>query len=159
MTSCPEARGWYFWWFLKKQLVEVWLWAGQSSWGLQDVRLLGQLVEIWLGVRPVLLGATGCAARLLGQRVEIWLWAGRVQQGVGCGRCRNSKHSKNCVSLSSYRKPKIVKLINVSYLNYGESSVFRDFSASEYFTYLYFGPILHYVVSFNFHTLYTIGSI
>ena len=58
MTSCPEARGWNFWWFLKKALVGIWLWVGQSSWG------------------------------------------------VDCGRCRNCPHSKNCVSLSSCRKPK-----------------------------------------------------
>ena len=44
-----------------------------------------------------------------------------VHQGVGCERCRNSRHSKNCVSLSSCRKTKLKKLINVSYLNYGES--------------------------------------
>ena len=45
--------------------------------------------------------------------VEIWLWAGRVQLGVGCGRC-----SKNCVSLSPrVERLKLKKWINVSYLN------------------------------------------
>ena len=29
-----------------------------------------------------------------------------TQQGVGCGRCGNCQHSKNCVSLSSFRKTK-----------------------------------------------------
>ena len=73
----PRSEGLDFWWFLKKELVEIWLWAS-----------------------PVHLGAMGCAARLLGQWVEIWFWVGRVQLGVGCGRCRNGQHSKNCVSLS-----------------------------------------------------------
>ena len=62
-------------------------------------------------------GATGCAARLLDQRVETWLWAGPVQLGVGCGRCRNSQHSKKCVCLSPrVERLKVKKWINVSYL-------------------------------------------
>ena len=77
------------------------------------------------------------------RHLRFWLWAERVQLGVGCGQCRNSQHSKNCVSLSSCRKTKLKKLINVSYLNYRESSVFRDFSASEYFTYSYILAMLH----------------
>ncbi len=40
------------------------------------------------------------------QLVEIWLWAGQSSWGVDSGRCRNSQHSKNCVSLSSCRKTK-----------------------------------------------------
>ena len=48
-----------------------------------------------------------------------------------------------CVSLSSCRKTKLQKLINVSYLNLRELSVFRDFTASEYFTYSYFGYATH----------------
>ena len=31
---------------------------------------------------------------------------GQFSRGVDCRRCRNSQHSKNCVSLSSCRKPK-----------------------------------------------------
>ena len=95
------------------------------------------LLESWHWARRVQPGATGCA--FVGS-VSWDLTIGRaVQLGVGCGSCRNCQHCKNCVSLSSCRKTNLKKLINVSYLNYGESSVFRDFSASEYFTYSYFG--------------------
>ena len=52
-----------------------------------------------------------------GPGYSSWGW-------VDSGRCRNSHHSKNCVSLSSCRKTKLKKLINVSYLNDGESSMF-----------------------------------
>ena len=79
MTSCPEARGWDFWWFLKK------------AW------------------------------------VEIWLWAGPVQLGGDCGRCRNSQHSKNCVSLSSCRKTKTQEGNERFVPEQRESSVFRVF--------------------------------
>ena len=62
--------------------------------------------------QAVKLGAMGGAARLLGQSVEI-LTLGEASpaegygmrgtlvgsERVGCGRCRNSQHSKNCVSL------------------------------------------------------------
>ena len=115
----------------KKTLVEIWLWArpvqlgatgwyafvgsvswdfdsgrGQFNWGLRDdTRLLGQLVEI------LTLG------RAVQKRVEIWLWAAQSSWGLTEGRCRNSQHSKNCISLSSCRKTKLKKLINVSYLN------------------------------------------
>ena len=105
--------------------------------------------DFWLWARPVQPGATGCAARLLGQRVEISTQGRAVHLGVGCGRCRNSQHSKNCVSLSSCRKIKLKKLINVSYLNYGESAVFRNFSASVYFTYV--------VPSISFQTYFVQG--
>ena len=47
---------------------------------------------------------------------------GQSSWGVDCGQCRNSQHSKNC--LSSCRKTEVKKIINVSYLNNGESSVF-----------------------------------
>ena len=41
-----------------------------------------QLVEIWTWAKAVQLGATGCAARLLGQLVEIGLWVGQFSCGV-----------------------------------------------------------------------------
>ena len=107
--------------------VEILLWARPVQLGATGcaAHLLGQLVEIRLWTRPVQSGATGCAARLLGHLVEILTLGRAVQLGVGCGRCRNSQHSKNCVSLSSRRKTKFKTLINVSYLNYEESPVFR----------------------------------
>ena len=40
------------------------------------------------------------------------------------------------VSLSLVSKTKLKKSINVSYLNYRESSVFRDSYAYEHFTYM-----------------------
>ena len=84
------------------------------------------------------------------QLVEIWLWARRVEifilgraasWGLTEERCRNSQHSKNGVSLSSSRKTKSKKkLIYISYLNYRESSVFREFPCIRIFyisVYLY----------------------
>ena len=42
MTSCPEAMGWEFGDFLKKQLVEIWLWAGPVQLGpVQTVSDIG----------------------------------------------------------------------------------------------------------------------
>ena len=70
-------------------------------------RAVQKLVEIWLWGKPVQLGATGCAARLLSQLVEIWLRTGQSNWGLTKERCRNSQHSKNCVSLSSCRKTKL----------------------------------------------------
>ena len=53
---------------------------------------------------------------------------------------------KICVSLSVVRKPKVKKkLINISYLNYRESSVFRDFYASEHFTYPYICIVVSWI--------------
>ena len=67
---------------------------------------------------------------------------------VDCGRCRNSQHSKNCVSLSPrVENLKVKKVINVSYRNNRESSVFR-ISLHLYFTYSYFGPTLHQWITF-----------
>ena len=53
-----------------------------------------------------------------------------------------------CVSLSSCRKPKLKKLINVSFMNYRVSSVFWNFSASGYLIYSYFGYVtyIHIVI-------------
>ena len=62
MMSCPEVRGWEFWWFWKKQLVEICHWAR-----LVKIQTWARPVEIWTWVRAVQLGPTGCAARLLGQ--------------------------------------------------------------------------------------------
>ena len=108
------------------------LWAGNFGDFWKNM-----LVEIWLWARPVQLGATGCAVRLLGQLVEIWLWAGQSSWVLTEERCRNSQHNKNCVSLSC-RKTKLKKLINVLYLNYRESSVFRGFPCIWIFNISYF---------------------
>ena len=88
MTSCPEAR---IWWFQKRRELRFDSGQDQSSWGLRDARLLGQLVDSGPDNPEVSWDLT------LG-------WA--VQLGVGCGRCRNSQHRKNCVSLS----PRVEKL-------------------------------------------------
>ena len=45
----------------------------------------------------------------------------------------NSQHSKNCVSLLVSKNLKVKKITKVSYLNYRESSVFRDSYAYERF--------------------------
>ena len=82
--------------FLKKQLVQICHWA--------------RLVEIWTRARPVQLWSTGCAARLLGQWVGILIWAESSARELTDGRCRNSQHSKNCVSLSSCLKTKSKKV-------------------------------------------------
>ena len=89
MTSCLEAMGWEFWWFLRKAV----------SWDLN----LGE-------ASPV--EGYGWAARLLGQWVEIGLWAGQFSWGLTEERCRNSQHSKKCISLSlsSCRKTKSQKV-------------------------------------------------
>ena len=102
----------------------------KCDWGVKDVipgsNGLGILVnfeksviEIYLWATPVQLWSTGCAARLLGLWVKILtLGEGSSAGKLTEGRCRNSQHRKNCVSLSSCRKNKSQKkLINVSSLN------------------------------------------
>ena len=77
--------------------------------------------------------------------VEIWLWAGPVQLGGGLtvGDVGTVSIVKIvCLSLSSCRKTKVKKVINVSYLNNGESSVFRISAAPEYFTKRQFSILL-----------------
>ena len=81
-----------------------------------------QLVEVQTWASPV--GSTGCATRLLGQPVEIWSWTRRVQF-VAYGMRRAFVGSDGtvsivkivCVSLSTCRKTKLKKSINVSYQN------------------------------------------
>ena len=97
--------------FEKKQLVEIGLWAR-----LVEIWRWTRIVAIRTWARPVELWTTGCAARLLGQLVEILTLDREFSWGVDCWRCRNSQHSKNCVSLSP-RVGKLKKLINVSCLN------------------------------------------
>ena len=94
--------------FLKKQLVEIWLWAR------------------W---------------------VEIWLWAGQPAGGWLKDDVGTVIMVKIMPLSPRVEKPKLEKLINVSYLNYRESSVFqysaeRDFYAYEHFTYSYFDRML-----------------
>ena len=76
--------------------------------------------------------------------LEIWNW---TEASPVCGLrdalrvCWvrwNGQHSKNCVSLSSFRKTKLKKSINVSYLNNRKSSsVSRDSYACKHSTYPY----------------------
>ena len=97
-----------------------------------------QLVESWTWAKAVQLGATGCAARLLGQLVPI-LTPGSPARGW----LKNDVGTVSIVKIVSLsphvEKLKVKKWINVSYLNYRESSVFRDFFAYEHLTYSYFG--------------------
>ena len=90
-----------------------------------------QSVDFWAWARPVQLGTTGCTVRLLGQLVEILTLGQEFSRELTEGRCRNSQHSKNCVSLSSCRKTKSQKkLINVSYLNEESHQCFMYFRIS-----------------------------
>ena len=101
MMSCLEAMGWEFGNFEKEVSWDLTMGRagpGQSSWGLRP----------WSSADP------------------YWQrsWGLRDAQHVFWVR-EYSQHSKNCVSISSCRKTKVKKLINVSYLNDRESSVFR----------------------------------
>ena len=108
MMSCSEAG---IWWFRKKDV----------SW---DLTLGEARPPECYGMRGAFVGS-----------VSWGFDSGPGSPaGVGCGRCRNSHHSNKCVSLSSCRKTKLKKLIKVSYMNYGVSSVFRYFNASGYIT-------------------------
>ena len=84
MTSCPEARGWEFWWFLKKAV----------SWDLS----LGETSWDWK------LGEAGPVCGLRDARAFVGSVSWDSDSGPGCSaeelaeeRCRNSQHSKNCV--------------------------------------------------------------
>ena len=124
MTSCPEARGWGFWWFLKKAVG----WdstLGEASW---DPKLGETSWDLKLDEASPVCGLRDAP------RVCWVRW--------------NGQHSKNCVSLSSCRKTKLKKSINVSYLNWRKSSVFRDSYAYEHSTY----PYICIVVSWLYFT-------
>ena len=85
--------------------------------------------------------AAGMRARWLGQWVESWRWT-------------NSQHSKNCVSLSSCRKPKSQEG-NKSFVSEPrESSLFwvffgflcvRIFYACEHLTFVHYGYITYWL--------------
>ena len=98
MTSWPEAMGWEFWWFLKKAVswdsdrdeicrdltldeTSWFLSLGEASWGLRDAPRVCWVSEL-----------------------RFWHWAESSAGELTEERCRNSQHSKNCVSLSSCRK-------------------------------------------------------
>ena len=91
--------------------------------------------EIGLGCDDVMPGSDELGFLVIlekKQLVEIWRWTKRVENrtwarlvelwSTGCAaHCWFrwiSQHSKNCVSLSSCRKTKLKKSINVSYLNH-----------------------------------------
>ena len=104
---------------LKKMLVEIRFWAGQVQLGVNCGRCRRQLV---------------CLPQWQTVEVEVWPWSSadlyrqrscglRDAQRLCCVRY-NSQHCKNCVSLFSCRKTKVKKLVNVSYLNNGESPEF-----------------------------------
>ena len=114
MTSCPEAMGWKFGNFEK-----------DVSWDL----ILGEASPAGgYGIRSAFVGSESwdvTLGRAVQRLVEILTLGRAVQQGVGCGRCMNSQYSKNCVSLSSCRKTKLKKSINVSYRNNESLQCFR----------------------------------
>ena len=75
---------------------------GQSSWGIRDARRVCWVSEL-----------------------RFLLWARQSSWGLAMGDVGTVSIVKFCLSLSSCWKTKLKKLINVSYLNYRESSVFR----------------------------------
>ena len=123
--------------FWKKQLVEIYLWA--------------RLVEIRTWARPVQLWSTGYAARLLGQWVEIGLWGRLVQLRSWLKNDVETVSIVKIVSLSPHvEKLKVKKkLINVSYLNYRESSVFFGIPMHLNILCIRIMAILHYARWFN----------
>ena len=99
----------YFW---KKQLVEIRTWA-------RPVQLWSMLPVCWVS------------------QFRFWLLAESSAEGLTEKRCRSSQHSKNCVFLSSCRKPESQEGNKSFVPEQRKSSVFRDSYASEYFTYPY----------------------
>ena len=73
-------------------------WTGVWMTSCPEAMGWGQSFEIWLWARPVHMGATGCATCLLRSELRFDSGPGESSRGLG-GRCRNSQHSKNCVSL------------------------------------------------------------
>ena len=109
MTSCPEAMGWDFGDFWKKQLVEIYHWIKR--------------IDFWAWARPVQFGTTECAMR-------YWVrW--NSQHSKNC--------MSLSLSLSPrVEKTKSKKKVNKRFVpEQRESSVFRDSYACEHFTYLY----------------------
>ena len=119
--GCEWRHAWKWWAgnfgdFWKSSELRFVSGQGQSSWGLRDVPCVRWVSEL-----------------------RFWLWAESSAGELTEGQCRNSQHSKNCVSLSSCQKTKSQKkLINVSYLNKRKSSVFHGIPMqNEHFTYPY----------------------
>ena len=87
-------------------------------------------------VNDVMFGSEGqrFLVILKNKLVELKLWAGQSTWGVDCGRCRNSPHSKNCISSSSCRKTKTSGVNKRFVPEQRESSVFRIPHAYVYVT-------------------------
>ena len=160
MTSSPEAMGREFGDFEKDVSWDLTL-GGQSSWGYGcAARLLGQLVEIldsgsgspevswdldsWRGQ-----SSWGLRMRSAFIASESWdLTLGRASSaGVGCGWCRNSQHSKNCVSLS----PRVEKLKFKKWINVFVPEQQRVVSVSRNSLQLAMLQTLFHCVSFTYH--------
>ena len=114
MTSCPEARGWEFRWFLKKAV--SWdLFLGEASWDLK----MGKASPVY-GLRDAhaFVGSVSWDSDS-GPRVQLGTW---LKDDVGTV----SIVKIVCLPLLVSKKLKVKKkVINVSYLNYRESySVF-----------------------------------
>ena len=79
------------------------------------------------GVNDVMPGSDGLRFLLIlkNKLVEIWLWAGQSSWVDDYERCRNSQHSKNCISLSSCRKTKTQEVNKTFVPEQRESSVFQ----------------------------------
>ena len=79
------------------------------------------------GVYDVMPGSEGLRIWWFLKKAVSWdLTLGRASPvgGVDCGQCRNSQHSKNCVSLSSCRKTKSQEVNKCFVPEQRESSVF-----------------------------------
>ena len=111
------------WWaenlvILKKMLLEIRLWAGPVQLGVDR----GRCRDSWY--------VCHWGRQLKSDHGVLQISTDRDLGGYGMrsafvGTDSTVSIVKNCVSLSSCRKTKVKKLINVSYLNNGESSVFR----------------------------------
>ena len=107
---------------------------GEASWDLKLGEARRGESSLW---------ATGCTRVCWVSELRFWLWAERSAGELTEGRCRNSHHSKNCVSLSSCRKTKTQEVNKHFAPEQRVSSVFQDFYACENFTYLYHVYITH----------------
>ena len=87
-------------------------WAGN----LGDFLKKSSELRIETGRGESSLWATGCARVCWVSELRFWFWAESSAGDLTEERCRNSQHSKNCVSFYSCRKTKLKKSINVSYL-------------------------------------------
>ena len=144
MTSCPEAMGWYFWWFWK-EAVSWDLTLDEASWDSD----LGE--SSWdYGIRRAFVGSVSWDSDS-GPSVQLGSWLKNDVETAGIVKIV-------CLSPRIEKTKSQKKLINVSYLNYQESSVFRDSYAYEHFTYPYISHIRIMAIQYNDSNHYTTNT-